>query len=42
MGKKKKVWVDIDKVVKASTLSKKLIIYSSVMESIPKGEKSKQ
>ena len=38
---KVKAWVDIDKVVKASSVPKKLKWYEREMVVIPKGEKSK-
>ena len=37
---KVKVWKDVDKVVKASTLPKKLKWYEKEMVIIPKGEKA--
>ena len=42
MSNKKKVWKDVDEVIKPTEIPKKLIVYSSIMEDIPKGEKSKQ
>lgn len=38
MGKKKKVWVDIDEVVKASVVPKKKKEIYKIMTSIPKGQ----
>ena len=38
---KVKVWKDIDKVVKASSVPKKLKWYEREMIVVPKGEKSK-
>ena len=37
---KVKVWVDIDKVVKASSVPKKLKWYEKEMIIVPKGEKA--
>lgn len=40
MGEKKKVWVDINEVVKASTVPRKKKDIYVIMTSIPKGEKA--
>ena len=41
MKKRIKVWKDIDKVIKASEIPKKVQYLVEVMEEVPKGEKSK-
>ena len=38
---KVKVWKDIDEVVKASEVPKKIQWIVNIMEEVPKGEKSK-
>lgn len=38
--KKKKVWKDVDKVVKASTVPRRLKWYEREMIVVPKGEKA--
>ena len=38
--KKTKVWVDVDKVIKASTVPKKLRWYEQLLIEVPKGEKA--
>lgn len=38
MGKKKKVWVDVNEVVKASTVPKKKKEIYIIMTTIPKGQ----
>ena len=41
LGKKKtKVWVDVDKVIIASTIPKKLRWYEQLLIEVPKGEKA--
>ena len=41
LGKKKtKVWVDVDKIIKASTVPKKLRWYEQLLIEVPKGEKA--
>lgn len=40
MNKKKKVWVDIDKVVKASSVPHAKKKWYEIMKEVPKGEKS--
>ena len=40
MSKKKKVWKDIDEVVKASSVPKKLKWYEKEMITVPKGGKA--
>ena len=41
MKKSIKVWKDIDEVVKASEVPKKIQWIVNIMEGVPKGEKSK-
>ena len=40
MKEKKKVWKDIDEVVKASTVPRKLRWYEQLLIEVPKGEKT--
>ena len=40
MKEKKKVWKDIDEVVKASTVPRKLRWYEQLLIEVPKGEKA--
>ena len=41
MGKKK-VWKDVDEVIKPTEVPKKLEVYIYIMEDIPKNDKSKR